>query len=78
VTVATGAGAAATVINAEPVLPSLVAVIDALPAETAVTSPEAETVAIAVLAELQVTTRPVRTLLLASRVVADNCCVAPI
>jgi hypothetical protein len=26
----------------------------------------------------QVTTRPVRTLLLASRIVADNCCVLPI
>jgi len=71
-------GACVTVSVAFPVLPSLVAVIDALPAEIAVTSPDAETVAIAVLAELQVTTRPVRTLLLASRVVADNCCVPPI
>jgi hypothetical protein len=78
-TVATGTGAGAlTVIADEPVWPSLDAVTDALPAAAAVTTPEAETVAIAPLAELQVTTRPESTLLLASRVTADNCTVAPI
>lgn len=62
----------------EPVLPSLVAVIVAEPAATAVTSPDADTVPIAVLLELHVTTRPVRTLLLASRVTAESCTVAPV
>jgi hypothetical protein len=54
------------------VLPSLVAVMVALPAATAVTSPDADTVPIAVLLELQVMTRPVSTLLLASRVTAES------
>jgi hypothetical protein len=72
-TVATGAGGAAlTVVAAVPVFVSLVAVIVALPAATAVTSPDAETRLTAVLLELQVTTRPVRTLLLASRVTAES------
>jgi hypothetical protein len=44
--------------------------ICAEPTATAVTRPEADTVATAVLLELQATERPVRTLLLASRVVA--------
>jgi hypothetical protein len=42
-----------------------------------VTRPDAETVAIAVLLELQLTVRPVSTLLFASRVVAESCTVAP-
>ena len=70
---ATGTGAGAlTVIADVPVLVSLVAVIVVLPAATAVTRPDAETVLIPVLLELQVTRRPVRTLLLASRVVAES------
>jgi hypothetical protein len=77
-TVATGAGGGAlTVIAAVAVRPSLDAVIETLPAATALTRPVLETVAIAVLVELQPTTRPVSTLLLASNVVADNCTVAP-
>ena len=67
----TGAGAL-TVIVEDPVCPSLAAVTDALPAATAVTRPEVETVTMLVLLELQATTRPVRTLPLASRVTADN------
>jgi hypothetical protein len=70
---ATGAGAGAlTVIAAAPVFVSLVAVIVALPAPIAVTRPDAETVLIPVLLELQLTLRPVSTLLLASRVVAAS------
>src|SRR3954469_2579563 len=49
----------------------------ALPAATAVTRPEAETVAAAELLDVQLTTRPLSTLLLASRVTAENCSVAP-
>jgi len=60
-----------------PDTPSLVAVITAEPAATAVTSPEEDTVAALVLPELQVTTRPVSTLLFASRVVAVSCEVWP-
>jgi hypothetical protein len=52
--------------------------MDTLPAATAVTRPDVETLAIEVFAELQVITRPVRTLLLASRVTAANCTVAPV
>jgi hypothetical protein len=64
-------GASVTVMPAWPVTPSLVAMMFALPAETAVTVPDALTVATAVLLELQVTTRPVSTLFDASRVTAD-------
>jgi hypothetical protein len=78
-TVATGAGAAAlTVIAADAVCPSLEAVTDVLPALTALTRPEAETVAIAAFADPQVTTRPVSTLLFASRVTTESCCDPPI
>jgi hypothetical protein len=66
-----------TVIADEAVFPSLEAVMDTFPAATAVTSPAVETLAIAVFAELHVTTRPVSTLLLASRVVAESWTVAP-
>lgn len=72
-TVATGAGGgggAVTVTVALPVLPSLVAVTWVVPAPTAVTSPLAFTEATAEFALDQVITRPVSTLLLASRVVA--------
>jgi hypothetical protein len=75
---ATGTGAGAlTLIAAEAVCPSLEAVMDALPAATAVTSPEPETVAIPVLPEPQLITRPVSTLLFASRVTAESCAAPP-
>jgi hypothetical protein len=78
-TVATGTGVGAlTVIAAEAVMPSLAAVIVALPEAIAVTRPDAETVLMAGLPELQVTARPVSTLLFASRVVAESCTVAAI
>jgi hypothetical protein len=74
VTVATGAGV--TVIDALPVLPSLVAVMFAVPALTAVTRPVvADTVATAVLSDVQVIERPVRIAPFASRVVAVACAV---
>src|SRR5437762_1372305 len=60
-----------------PLMPSLTAAIDVLPAAMAVTRPEAETVATAEFAELQVTVRPVNTLLLASLVTAESCTLAP-
>jgi hypothetical protein len=77
VTDATGAGAV-TVMAAVPVFVSLVAVIVALPVALAVTSPDAETVLMAGLLELQAITRPVNVLLLASRVTDESCTVAPI
>lgn len=64
-------------IDAEAVFPSLAAVMDTVPAATALTSPELETVAMELLAEFQPMTRPVSTLPLASRVVADSCTVPP-
>jgi hypothetical protein len=60
-----------------PLFPSLVAVICAVPAAIAVTKPDPETVATAVLLELHAMERPVSTLLLASRVVAVACVVCP-
>jgi hypothetical protein len=51
--------------------------MDTLPAATAVTSPDPETVAIPVFPELQLIARPLSTLLLASRVTADSCADAP-
>jgi hypothetical protein len=75
---ATGAGPVALTVMVEaPVFVSLNAVIVALPAPTAVTRPVAETVLTAVLPELHVTTRPVRTLSLASRIAAAACVVWP-
>jgi hypothetical protein len=71
VTVATGA--AVTVIVALPLCPSLVAVMLVDPTATGVTTPCASTVATAVLAELQVITRPVSTFPFASRVMAAAC-----
>jgi hypothetical protein len=68
----------ATVMGALPLLPSLVAVICEDPAANAVTSPDAETLATPGLLDVQVTERPVRILLFASRVTADPCVVAPI
>ena len=66
-----------TVIADVPVLPSLEAVIVALPAATAETRPDAETVAMAALPEDQLMVRPVKTFPLASRVTAESCVVAP-
>jgi hypothetical protein len=57
---ATGMGV--TVIEAVPFFPSLVAVIVAVPTDTAVTTPVWLTVATTALFELHVTARPVRTL----------------
>jgi len=75
-TVATGAGGgAATVTVAALVLPSLVATIDAEPAATAVTNPEADTVATSGLALDQMIVRPVRTFPAASTSVAVACVV---
>jgi hypothetical protein len=73
VTVATDAGV--TVRGALPVFPSLVAMIVVEPTPVAVTTPEDETVAIPAFPVLQVTTRPVRTILFASNVVAVACVV---
>jgi hypothetical protein len=70
-TVSTGAGAGASTVNVEPpVCPSLLAMIDADPALTAVTVPLAETVATPGFALDQVTVRPVKTFPAASRRVA--------
>jgi hypothetical protein len=67
-TLPTGEGA--TVNAAVPLLPSLVAVMVLVPGDTAVTAPTADTVATSGLLELQVTTRPVRTLPFGSRTTA--------
>jgi hypothetical protein len=64
---ATGAGGAAVTVNvAEPEMPSLVAVITALPAATAVTEPELVTVATPVLLLANVIVRPLNVFPLAS------------
>src|SRR5262245_4142000 len=74
VTLATGAGAGAlTVSVAEPVRPSLVAVICAVPAAIDVTMPLLETVATLVFELVHAMLRPVSTLPDASRVVAVAC-----
>jgi hypothetical protein len=66
-TEATATGASVvTLSSAAPLLPSLTAVIVALPAAIAVISPEAVIVATAMLLELQVTVRPVSTLFVES------------
>jgi len=78
VTVLTGAGGAAVTVTVEmPLLPSLVAVIVASPAETPVTTPVVETVAMALLLVDHVTVRPVSTLPLPSLVVAVSVVVWP-
>jgi hypothetical protein len=75
VTVATGAGggAAATLSVTEPVFPSLVAVIPAVPTATPLASPFAVTVAMAELVEDHVTVRPVSVVPLESFVTATAC-----
>src|SRR5919198_174677 len=70
-------GTTLTVIAAVPLLPSLVAVIVAEPAATAVTRPVADTVAMPEALVVHVTARPVSTLPAESLVVAASCCVCP-
>ena len=70
---ATGAGV--TVIVAPPILPSLVATTFAVPTDTAVTAPAADTVTTAGSLELQTTLRPVSTPPFAANVVAVACAV---
>lgn len=66
-----------TVSVAVPLTLSLVAVIVAEPATTAVTSPDPETVATEVLLETHDIARPVNTLPFASRVTAESWTVDP-
>src|ERR1041384_3775229 len=76
-TVTDATGTSVTVMAAVPLLPSLVAVIVAEPAATAVTRPLASTVATAVLLLDHVMTRPVSVLPVESLVTADSCCEPP-
>src|SRR5207249_1009332 len=69
--------AAAAVIAACPDTPSLVAVTTTCPATTPATKPLPDTVAVAVFALAHVTTRPVSTFPLASRVTTLSCTVCP-
>jgi hypothetical protein len=66
-----------TVIVADPLLPSLVAVMVVVPGATAVTAPDDEIVATPVLLEVHVTGRPVTTFPAASRAVAVSVVVWP-
>src|SRR5215467_11500353 len=75
VTVATGS--VVTVTDVVPDLPSLVAVIVAVPPATPVTTPDDDTTATAVAPDAQVTTRFVTITPLTSRTVALNCTFAP-
>jgi hypothetical protein len=77
VTDATGTGAAATVTDAEPLCPSLVAVIVAEPTAAPVTRPVPFTVATVALLLAHVTVRPPSAVPFASRGVAVNCTVCP-
>jgi len=70
-------GIVVTVTEAVPDLPSLVAVIVAIPEPTPVTTPLDDTVAIALLLVVQATDRPVRTAPLWSRNVAASVVVCP-
>src|SRR5262245_40086642 len=62
---------------ADPLFPSLVAVIVVVPAATAVTAPDAEMVATPVLLELHATARPVNRLPASSRTNAVSVVVCP-
>jgi len=73
----TGGGLATTLIAAEPLFPSLLAVIVAVPVATAVTTPDDVTAATAGALDVQVTCRPRSTLPLASSRVATSCWVRP-
>src|SRR5205809_2896432 len=78
VTVTAATGATVTVTVAVPLCPSLVAVIvTGPPAATPLTSPLPFTLAIALLLDCQVMTRPVNGLPFASRGVAVSCTVCP-
>src|SRR5438034_280773 len=78
-TVTDATGTPLTVMLAVPLCPSLVAVIvTGPPAATPLTSPLPFTLAIALLLDCQVITRPVKGLPLASRGVAVSCTVCPI
>jgi hypothetical protein len=77
VTATEATGTFVTVIAAVPLCPSLVAVMVALPAATPVTSPLAETVAMADALLAHVTTRPESAFPLASFGVAVSCTVCP-
>src|SRR5256712_4523961 len=70
-------GGVVPVTAAEPLCPSLVAVIAVVPAATPVTNPPAETVAMAGLVVVHVTARPPSTLPPASLGVAVSCSVEP-
>src|SRR5438132_4685965 len=70
-------GTFATLVAADPLCPSLVAVIVTDPAATPVTSPAADTVAIAGFERVQVTARPVRMFPAASLAVAVSCTECP-
>src|SRR5207244_2779326 len=74
-TVTDATGTFATVTLAVPLCPSLVAVIVTAPAATPVTSPVADTVAIAAFELVQLITRPLSTLPAASLGVAVSCTV---
>lgn len=78
VTVTEDTGTSVTVIADVPLFPSLVAVMVAEPGATAVTRPDAETVAAAVALDDHVTVCPVSMLPPASRTVAVSCDVLPI
>jgi hypothetical protein len=73
-----GVVAAGTVTLAVPVLPSLVALITAVPVATAVTAPAEETVATAMFELAHVTARPLRVAVVESRGVAVNAADLPI
>jgi hypothetical protein len=77
VTVTLPTGNAITVTVDVPFFPSLVAVIVAVPPVTPVTTPVLDTVALAVLLEVQVTTRSVTTVPFTSLTVATSVVVSP-
>jgi len=77
VTVTVATAPTITVMAADALLPSLVAVMDAVPRVTPVTTPVADTVATPGVPELHVIVRPVSTLPFASFNVAERVVVAP-
>jgi hypothetical protein len=71
-------GGVCTVIVAEPTMPSTVALIVTVPADTPVTTPVEFTVATLALSVAQLTVRPVSACPAESRTVTVNCCVEPV